>query len=529
MAETNTTIDETSTVPEALAATSLYDLLRTAAGDAGQTVIEYRTPDARTDLTVGQLLSRAEHVAAGLRARGIREGDVISAQLSNRPEATVLQLAAVILGATLAPIVPVFGPRDVAAVLQDARPALFVTERGWGKFDYLAGLDSLPAGLLPETVVVGGAPGRVDWDDLEGTAERVSDLPALDPARPCLIIYTSGSTGMPKGVVHTVGSIFAEVLDFDYRAHGDSDRDVYLQGSAAGHIGGYMFPWRAIRYRMKTIVMDGWNAALACRLVTEERVTAMVTTPFHSVSMFDTADRDASVDLSSLAMMMTGGAPVGPALVERADRYGVNIVRAYGMSEHPTVAIGDWRDPLEIRASTDGYLTGDNRIRLLDDDDRDVLDGDLGEVVVRGPEQFAGYTNVPREEAFTADGWYRTGDIGRYVDGRLTILDRKKNIIIRGGENLSATEIEDIVATHAAVAEVGVVGVPDERYGERACAFVVLNDGHGLTLDDLRDHFVGQGAAKQKIPEVLRFVDALPRTGTGKLRKAELLKLLEDG
>src|SRR5690606_26903863 len=121
------------------------------------------------------------------------------------------------------------------------------------------------------------------------------------------------------------------------------------------------------------------------------------------------------------------------------------------------------------------------------------------------------------------------GDIGRFVDGLLTIVDRKKNIIIRGGENLSATEIEEIVGSHDAVAEVGVVGVPDERYGERACAFVVLNDGHELTLSDLRDHFVGYGAAKQKIPEVLRFIDALPRTGTGKLRKAELLKMLEDG
>ena len=203
------------------------------------------------------------------------------------------------------------------------------------------------------------------------------------------------------------------------------------------------------------------------------------------------------------------------------------VVRAYGMSEHPTVVIGDPADPLEVRAHRDGRVTPNNRLRLVDDDGRPVSVGHRGELQVRGPEQFVGYTNVPLADTFTADGWFPTGDIGLLdAEGYVTVVDRKKNIIIRGGENLSATEIEDVVGSHPAVAEVGVIGVPDERYGERACAFVVLREGAELTLEELGRHFAESGVARQKVPEHLRFVPSLPRSGTGKIRKHELLRQL---
>lgn len=505
---------------------TLADLLDAAGGDRGHVTLEFESSLGRQSVTVGELVRRAQRVAGGLECLGLGAGDTVSAQLSHRPEAVVLQFAAVLIGATLAPIVPVFGARDVAAVLNDAKPKLFVTERSWGKFDYLAGLTQLEDALPEHVVVVGGADGHLDWEALEASEPVKAVRTPLPSSDRCLLIYTSGSTGVPKGVQHTLDSVFAEVLDLDYRAYRDSSRDVYLQGSGAGHIGGYMFPWRAIYYRMRTIVLDGWNAPRACRIVTDEGVTAMVTTPFHLVSMLEVAEADPTVDLSTIKLLMTGGAPVTPMLIRRAHDRGVTVVRAYGMSEHPTVAIGNRHDPLEVRAATDGYVTGRNEIRLLDDGGADVTPGAQGEVVLRGPEQFAGYTNVPREEAFTSDGWFRTGDIGRFDEaGRLVIVDRKKNLIIRGGENLSATEIEDIVARHPAVADVGVVGVPDERYGERACAFVVLHEQHTLTLSDLLAHFVSVGAAKQKVPEFLEVVSSLPRTGTGKLRKPELLAL----
>jgi len=230
-------------------------------------------------------------------------------------------------------------------------------------------------------------------------------------------------------------------------------------------------------------------------------------------------------DLGSMDMMMAGGAPVPADLVRRADAAGVVVVRAYGMSEHPTFAIGRWTESVDLRAEHDGYITGRNEVRLVDDNGQIVEEGRPGEIQVRGPEQFLGYTNYPDSEVFTPDGWFLTGDIG-VLDGRLlTVVDRKKNIIIRGGENLSATEIETVVVTHPSVAEVAVVGFPDQRYGERACAFVVLNAGMSLDLSGLREHFAKSGVAKQKTPEFLELVEALPRTGTGKIRKHELARM----
>lgn len=504
--------------------TTLTALLRASSED--NTKLEFFTPDSHLTVTVSEVYERARRVAGALKDLGVEPRDRITVQMSNRVEAVILQYAALMLDAVLAPIVPVFGPRDVSHVLADSKPKVYVTEKGWNKFDYVAGLSEITEGLLPEhVVVVGGADGRIDWSSLEAH-EPIEVASEYDERATCLVIYTSGSTGVPKGVQHTRYSIFAECVDIDYRPHQDSERDVYLQASAAGHIGGYMFPWRAVYYQMRTLIMDGWNAQLACRLVTTHRATAMVTTPFHVVSMVELAEADSSIDLSSMAMMIAGGAPIPPPLVRRADALGVTVVRAYGMSEHPTVSIGNWRDPLDVRAEADGYLSGGNVVRFIDDEGNEVPRGSLGEVQVKGPEQFIGYTNVPNSEAFTEDGWFVTGDVGRLDEnGLLTIVDRKKNIIIRGGENLSATEIEDVVATHPSVREVGVIGVPDERYGERACAYVVLREGTTLDLESLRAHFAEKGVAKQKVPEFLEFVSSLPRTGTGKLRKHELLRL----
>jgi acyl-CoA synthetase (AMP-forming)/AMP-acid ligase II len=221
---------------------------------------------------------------------------------------------------------------------------------------------------------------------------------------------------------------------------------------------------------------------------------------------------------------MTGAANVSPSLIERADAVGIRAYRCYGSSEHPTISSGEPDDSLDKRATTDGRVTAGNEWRLVDDDDRDVPTGVDGEIVVRGPEQFLGYLDPALNDGlYLEDGWLRTGDVGRVdADGFLTITDRKKDIIIRGGENIASKEVEDVMLTHPAVADVAAVGVPDERYGERVCAFVVLRTGHSLTLPDVRQHFSEAGLARQKTPERLEIVDALPRTAAGKIQKFAL-------
>ncbi|MFJ3212629.1 class I adenylate-forming enzyme family protein [Streptomyces flaveolus] len=504
-------------------------MIARAGGADAHTEIEFVSPHATRTVTLGELHARARRVANGLRELGVEPGSRVSVQLTNRLESVVVQFAVLMADAVLVPVVPVFGAREVTQVFQDSRPRIHITQRGWNKFDYLSVVEGVPEEFRPPRIVMlDDAPeGYVPWEVLE-QAEPLADEPPHDESACCLVIYTSGSTGVPKGVKHSRGSLLAEAHDYDYRAHQDSAVDVYLQGSAAGHIGGYMFPLRAVLYRLRTLVMEGWNAELACRLVESEKVTAMVTTPFHAVGMLELAEAG-RYDLSSIRMMMCGGSPVSPGLVRRADASGVGMVRAYGMSEHPTAALGRWQDPLDVRADHDGHLTGANRVRLVDEYGAEVPRGALGEIQLRGPEQFMGYTNVPDDEVFTDDGWFPTGDIGVLDDhGLLTVVDRKKNIIIRGGENLSAAEIESVVAAHPSVADVAVIGIPDERYGERACAFVVLHQDATLDLRQLTAHFLASGVAKQKIPERLEFIEALPRTGTGKIRKHELTRMRTD-
>jgi acyl-CoA synthetase (AMP-forming)/AMP-acid ligase II len=202
--------------------------------------------------------------------------------------------------------------------------------------------------------------------------------------------------------------------------------------------------------------------------------------------------------------------------------------RAYGSSEHPSISGGSSEDALDKRAHTDGRLLDGVEVRIVDDALLDLPAGRPGEILSRGPELFAGY----RDSALDADAllpgrWFRTGDVGVLdPDGYLTITDRRKDLIIRGGENLSSKLIEDILSEHQAVAEASVVAAPDPRYGERVCAFVVLRPGTALSLNDIRAHFSTAGTARHLAPERLEIVDDLPRTATGKVRKDELRERL---
>jgi acyl-CoA synthetase (AMP-forming)/AMP-acid ligase II len=198
----------------------------------------------------------------------------------------------------------------------------------------------------------------------------------------------------------------------------------------------------------------------------------------------------------------------------------VGAYRCYGSSEHPTVSSGRPEDPLDKRADTDGRICPGTEIRIVDDTDGEVRPGTAGEILTRGPELFRGYTDAEHTRAGMTDGWYRTGDIGYLdADGYLTITDRKKDIIVRGGENISSKEVEDALAGHPAIAEAATVGAPDDVYGERVCAFVVLNAGRSFGISDAAEHFAACGLARQKTPERIVVVSELPRTASGKVQK----------
>lgn len=460
-------------------------------------------------------------LAGGLHRLGIRPGDVVGIQVPNRVEGYVSFLGAMLAGAVVLPIIHIYGAREVGFLLRESGArALLVPDR-WRGIDYLERLRELPdLPRLAHRIVIGDQvpAGCVAWKDLPTAANFTP--PSLQADETALILFTSGTTSQPKGVLHSHNSLLAELRTAPVP---DTARSVYLSPWPAGHIAGVLSILRLFFNGGEAVLMDAWDARAAAELVERFRVTRSSGTPFHINSLLDAAATDGR-DLSSFSDFLVGAAAVPPEVVERCDRAGITTYRAYGSTEHPTITSGLPQHRAGERARTDGVPNPGCRIRIVDDDGAEAPIGEAGEIVSQGPEQFLGYHRAEHNEgAFLPGGWFRTGDIGCLdADGFLTVTDRKKDIIIRGGENIASKEVEDYLARHPAIDESAVVAMPDERLGEKVCAFVLLRSGHRLGLEEVREHFANLRVARQKTPERLEVVTELPRTPSGKVKKYEL-------
>ncbi|WP_261557078.1 class I adenylate-forming enzyme family protein [Frankia tisae] len=519
-------------LPE-IAPLSLAELLHRGAADHPATRLVFRGPADTFTTDLATLHERAARVAGGLAARGIGPADVVALQLTSRAESVVAHAAVLLCGAALLPIVPIYGIREVAFILrQSGASTIILPTRRAAEIAELRGTpDALPA--LRHVITVADSDsdstpaGSVPWREVELAPPLAPRARPLDEV--AVLVYTSGTTAAPKGVTHTHRSVAAEVASLRSLRAGQPDFG-YLDLFPPGHIAGLSVLLRTLVDGLPTVFLERFDAAEAIGLVHAHGVTASAGVPFHLTALLDAAQRDVR-GLGPLRDFLVGGASVSPTLVERAERAGVSAYRAYGSSEHPTISSGDATDPLDRRAATDGRVMPGSEVRILDPAGHDLGLGEEGEIVTRGPERFAGYRDPALDAtAFTADGWLRTGDIGRVdADGYLTITDRIKDIIVRNGENVSSKEVEDLLMTHPAVAEAAAVAEPDDRTGERVCVFVLPRPGSVLGLDDVRAHFAAAGAAKQKTPERLVIVTDLPRTAAGKVRKHELRAGLHAG
>jgi cyclohexanecarboxylate-CoA ligase len=337
-----------------------------------------------------------------------------------------------------------------------------------------------------------------------------------------VVVYTSGTEAQPKGVLHSEATLLYDAASMRRLLDLTAD-DVFFMPSPLAHITGLLNGVIGpVCVGATTVLQQRWDAAAALRLVADNRCTySVLATPFLR-QMFALPGADAA--LRSFRLVRCGGADIPADLVAEADALGVTVLRVYGLSEVPTLTCTLPTSSSAQRAATDGLPVDNVRMRLVDDAGRDVGAGEVGHILAAGPEMFLGYVDPALNvSAFTADGLLRTGDLG-VVDaaGYLRIVGRAKDVIVRGGENLSAREIEDALRADPGIDDVAVVAVPDPVLGQRACAYVVPAAETSVDLARLRATVVDQGLAVQKTPEHLVLVDDLPRTASGKVRKDEL-------
>jgi acyl-CoA synthetase (AMP-forming)/AMP-acid ligase II len=488
----------------------------------------YYAHDGPRRVTNRELHAAGLALAGALHGLGLRAGDVVGVQLPSWVETAVLHQAILHLGAVALPIVASLGPAEVEFVLRQSRArALFVPDR-WRKTDYLARCGALRALPDLERIVVVGeesSEGCLCWRELLRTAPAGFEPIASAPDAVSLLLYTSGTTSAPKGVQHTHESLLWEWGRPTYASRG-----VQLASLPAGHYTGYQFLLRPSLQGAPTIFLDAWDPRLAAEVVQRHRVRHGGGTPIFLFSLLETA-RAHGLDLSSLETFSLAGQGLVPSMIELADAQGFRGARVYGSTEHPTVTSFDPELPFQERAHTDGRVDVGNEVRIVDEDGSDVAPGREGEIVTRGPEMFVGYLDPELDrESFLPGGWFNSGDVGRLDPrGFLTITDRKKDIIIRGGENISSVEVEEILERHPAVRAAAAVALPDPRYGEKVCAFVELEAGARLTLAEVVRHFERAGVARYKTPERLEIVGELPRNATGKVKKFELRRRLRGG
>jgi len=489
--------------------------------------------DGRVRLRFGEYYRRTERLAAHFVGLGLGADDVVAIQLPNWSEFAVAVNAAMLAGVPFCQFHSDFRSREVEFILSFTEASALIVPSHFRRFDYLAMLADLRPRLpqLRNIMVVGEEvpPGYFDVRGfLDAAGEPEINPKQLRRRRPSAndlsrTAFTSGTTGDPKAVLHlhNTTNCAARFVNEGLRIDEDS---VLLAFLPVGLNWGLLNVLQAVFAGCTIVLQEVFDAEQALALIERERVTHFCCAPAHLVSLLSVSDLG-RYDLSSLQVMTTGGAscPIEVIREVRACLPG-HLLELYGMLEcgfqsHTTLA----DDPEEVCGLV-GRPPRQMGIRVVDDDGRDCPSGTAGEILTCGPSVTVGYYNNPDANArsFSPDGWFATGDIGILdAKGYLKIVDRKKELIIRGGANIYPREIEEVLYQHPKVLEAAAVGVPDPRLGERVCACIVPRPGESLTFEEMIAFLRGK-IATYKLPEFFRLLDALPRTPTGKVQKGPL-------
>lgn len=449
----------------------------------------------------------ARRLASGLRRRGVGPGDVVAFRLPNWMEAAATFWAAAFLGAVVVPVVHFYGAKEIRHIIATARPRVFITFEEFGRARFEPELYS--------DVPIVGVVGR-DFDELLDD-EPLTDHLAVPADAPAVVAFTSGTTRNAKGVVHSHQTLGYETRQLANAYPPGLERQLTAApvGHFIGMLNAFLIP---VLNGTPIYLTDAWNPAQTLALMLSDGLTFGGGAPYFVISLLDHPDFT-SAHLDQMRYAGMGGSTVPAAIARKLHDQGVTVWRSYGSTEHPSIAGTHYTAPSEKRLFTDGQPLPGVEIRLTAD----------GEILSRGPDLCLGYLDEDlTDKAFDDDGWYHTGDIGVVDDdGYLSIVDRKSDIIIRGGENISAMEVEEVLQTLPGVAEAVAVAAPDDRFGERTAAVLRMKpDATPPTMDELRAHFATSGLARQKWPEEIHQVDDFPRTPSAKIQKALVRKMV---
>jgi acyl-CoA synthetase (AMP-forming)/AMP-acid ligase II len=495
--------------------------------------------DGRVRLTFAEYYRRAERLAAHLVGLGLGAEDVVAIQLPNWSEFAVALNAAMLAGIPFCQFHSDFRAREVEFILRFTEASALILPQRFRRFDYLEMLAALRPKLphLKHVMVVGEDVPK-PYFDLRGFLDARESLaatggPALDDhalrrRRPhandlCRTAFTSGTTGDPKAVLHLHNTTNCAAR-FVNETHRIGPESVLLAFLPVGLNWGLLNVLQGIFAGCTVILQEVFEAEAALQLIERERVTHFCCAPAHLVSLLSVPDLD-RFDLSSQQMITTGGASC-PIEIIRAVRARLpgHLLELYGMLECGFQSHTRLEDDPEAVCGLVGRPLPQMGIRIVDDDGQDCARGTPGEILTYGPSVTIGYYNNAQANAksFSPDGWFATGDIGILdQNGYLKIVDRKKELIIRGGANIYPREIEEVLYQHPKVLEAAAIGIPDPRLGERVCAAIVLQPGETLSFAELTA-FLRDKIATYKLPEFLELLDVLPRTPTGKAQKGPL-------
>ncbi len=488
--------------------------------------------------TYAELRQLVDRVALGLVAIGVEPGDVVSYQLPNWWQFGVLHLACARVGAVTNPLMPIFRQRELGFMLPFVESKVMFVPASYRAFDYPAMIAELRP-KLPSLehvfVVCGDGPDAFEANFIDRHWEDEMDGAAIlaerrgGPNEVTQVLYTSGTTGEPKGVMHTPNTLISNIVQYIDRVGLTSD-DVILMASPLAHQTGFLYGLlMPIMLGTTAVLQDIWAPDEAVRNIEKHGVTfSMASTPFLSdLAATPAVDEH---DISTLRAFLTAGAPIPRVLVEKAsERLDIMVISCWGMTENGGVTTTKRGDSDEKIFGTDGTPLHGMETRVVDEDGKELPPGADGRLQARGMASFVGYLKRPNLFATDEDDWFETGDLAQIdADGYVRITGRSKDVIIRGGENIPVVEVEGLLYRNPAIQDAAIVAMPDERLGERACAFVTLEPGAALSFEDMVAFLEAEKMTRNYLPERLEIIDEMPRTPSGKIQKFKLREMLDE-